>query len=651
MKQTLCSRIARTVLALAFPIAALADLNQTTTLPANTALNLDTGVTSGSGGDILWSGSSVTPQGKAKAAVFGNVGAAGFSTFTQPIVQSLLAASGSTASIPSSALVAGLVFVVSTNGGNSAKLLVTANSGGSLTLQFTTFGASGGGGGGPTITLVQNNSSRTPNGFPNSGIAPSTLFVVIGTGLADAGDATLHSSEGAGLQTTLNGASITVVVGGTTVHPALYYATPTQIDGVMPAATPVGTGTLTVTYKGVASAAFTIQVVTAAPGITTFNGSGVATDATTGALLTYTKSGFPGEIIILWGTGLGADPADSDTTYTTSPHQVSVSYTIYIGGVQATVVYQGGSIYPGVGVFGVTIPASVPTGCYIPVAAVTGNIVSNIVTLPIHAGGGACSDPQLGIDGNTISTLGGQTTVKTGTVLVAQSTGPGATGAPATSNSALAIFQQITGATYSGGAGGLVSIGGCVVTVTTGGGGSTGTTTGLDAGTITVTGPGGAPVTLGALPGFVGFYLGTLSSIPSTGGAFVFNGAGGATVGKFTATVNFPNPLLNWTNQSAAATVTRSQGLLVTWTGGAAGTYVIISGTSVSGTASGSYTCIAPVAALQFTVPSYVLLSLPAGTGTTSVQNSTNFTSFTATGLDFGGALGSVGISVNSTHN
>jgi len=46
----------------------------------------------------------------------------------------------------------------------------------------------------------------------------------------------------------LNGASITVVVNGVTTYPALYYTSPTQLAAVLPAATPVGTGTLTVLF-------------------------------------------------------------------------------------------------------------------------------------------------------------------------------------------------------------------------------------------------------------------------------------------------------------------------------------------------------------------------------------------------------------------
>ncbi len=119
----------------------------------------------------------------------------------------------------------------------------------------------------------------------------------------------------------------------------------------------------------------------------------------------------------------------------------------------------------------------------------------------------------------------------------------------------------------------------------------------------------------------------------------------------FTATVNLPNPLLSWTNQSAAATVTLAQGLQVTWTGGATSSYVIIEGSSSgSNGVSGSYVCFAPTSALQFTVPSYVTLTLPAGTGTTTVENATNPAFFTATGLDYGYGLGFSSTSVNSTY-
>ena len=128
------------LLVLALPIAALANLTGTPTLSANTALSLDTGATSASGGDILWSGTAITPQGKAGAF---NLGAQG-STLFNSLNQSTLSAFGaaySASPIPVATLVVNDVFAVKTNGGNYAAVLVTAvTSGGSISLQFVTFG-------------------------------------------------------------------------------------------------------------------------------------------------------------------------------------------------------------------------------------------------------------------------------------------------------------------------------------------------------------------------------------------------------------------------------------------------------------------------------------------------------------------------------
>ena len=78
MKQTRDPWLAIGVLAIGFPIAALADVSGTAALQSNTALNLDTGATVASGGDILWNGSTIAPQGKAKAFNVVNLGAASF---------------------------------------------------------------------------------------------------------------------------------------------------------------------------------------------------------------------------------------------------------------------------------------------------------------------------------------------------------------------------------------------------------------------------------------------------------------------------------------------------------------------------------------------------------------------------------------------
>ncbi len=104
-----------------------------------------------------------------------------------------------------------------------------------------------------------------------------------------------------------------------------------------------------------------------------------------------------------------------------------------------------------------------------------------------------------------------------------------------------------------------------------------------------------------------------------------FTGGGGADVGAFTVSLTMPNPMLNLTNQTSLATVTRSSGIQVNWSGGAAGTYVMITGSSSNTAgASGSFTCFAPQSAGGFLVPAFVASVLPAGTGTLLIENSTS---------------------------
>jgi hypothetical protein len=172
-----------------------------------------------------------------------------------------------------------------------------------------------------------------------------------------------------------------------------------------------------------------------------------------------------------------------------------------------------------------------------------------------------------------------------------------------------------------------------------------------------VTGPNAGPSTLTAEgSSFPGYYFDQLPAgfLTTSGGSFMFQATAGTQVGGFTTSVNFPTPLLQWTNQAADATITRSAGVTVTWTGGSSGTYVTISGTSSNASVSGYFVCIAPVGAGQFTVPAYVLLTLPASSGNPGslfVENSTVPQSFVATGLDYAYAIGEVAYDINATYN
>jgi uncharacterized protein (TIGR03437 family) len=662
---TLLDATAIGILAIILPVAALANVTGTQKLTTGQTLSLDTGVAGTSGGDILWTaGTGISMQGNATEL---NLTAA--SSYSGASSLSLLDAaqltqfgSYSSAPLPLSALAVNNIFAVLTNYGNYAAVLVTAQSGSSITLQFITF--AGAAPTQPKITAVLNNYGLIPAGFTNSGIAPGTLFIIQGYGLASTTSVSSlePSTLGSVLPTTLNGASVTVTVGGTTATPAFYYAENTQLALVMPSGTPVG-GTslatfLTVTYNGQTSAPFYFNVVAAAPGLAAYygTGSGLAHSQDLDYIYyNYGNSIPPGSTIRLIGSGLGADPNPArDTQYVipSTADAINALANVYVGGIDAVIVYQGPEGYPGLDEIDITIPANTPTGCFISVVGVTaGGVPTNFLTLPI--GTGECRD-SLGYAGNTISSLIGNTTVNFGSVSIIDSPPPaGSPGGTQSLTEVSADFFSESGSAF-GTSSGLVSVGSCIAGESLSSN-TTSSTIPLNAGTITVNDPNGvAAVTLiSEGSGQYGVQLPT-GFLTQAGGAFPITATAGTpapAVGAFNTSVNFPTPFLSWTNQAADATVVRSQGVVVNWSGGEPDTYVLITGTSSSGSASSYFACFAPVATGTFTVPPYVLATLPASTGgSLEVANQTAGQTFTATGLDYGYAIGEVGYNINTTY-
>jgi hypothetical protein len=62
------------------------------------------------------------------------------------------------------------------------------------------------------------------------------------------------------------------------------------------------------------------------------------------------------------------------------------------------------------------------------------------------------------------------------------------------------------------------------------------------------------------------------------------------------------------------------------------------------------FVCYAPVSAGQFTIPSFVLLGLPIGMGTLTVENSTTPVPFTATGLDYAYSFAALTYSIQTQY-
>jgi len=642
------TRIAILAALLLLPAAMFADItNATATLSAGQTLNLDKGTVGSVGtqqGDLFFAGSTLLFQGTASGFVLGNGTVILYNVLTQPALQA--ASSGFTQTpILQTALVANAAVIeVKTNGGNYAKVLVTASSSTSMTFEYTTYGAasSGGGGGGgggaaPAITAVQNNYSYIAQGLPNYGIAPGTLFIVKGANLNNQPLSALQSSAAPGLPLSLNGTSVSLTINGAAVTPAIYYTSPTQLGLVLPSTASLGTASITVTNSGQTSAPAQFPVVQSAMGLV------VATDANYNYFSTA-GSASPGQPIILWGSGVGADPSNDDRTYPLKQNNLTgIPLTVYIGGIQANVAYRGRSQFPGVDQIVVTIPNNVPLGCNVSVLTLSGSIVSNSITIPVSQGGGACSDPG-SAGGPTVGPFpAGKNTFATGAVTILQSTGiTKATGTTVTYTAA-ADFVRLTGLTSPLSAAGP-SVGSCVLLVPLD---LQVQQTGLDAGSIAVNG-GGTQTNLPAIPSQKGAYGASIPAIPANGQSYSFTGTGGADVGAFSATIKVP-PALVWTNQPSISTVNRAQGQLVTWSGGAPGTYVQIGGQStilVGGAAVGAtFACLAPVDDGQFTIPSWVLLALPPNTnGALNIENPVYSPAFAVPNLDY-----AYGLSVSLT--
>jgi uncharacterized protein (TIGR03437 family) len=514
------------------------------------------------------------------------------------------------------------------------------------------------------IVQIQNNYSWIQPGLPNYGIAQGSIFAISGSGMAQS-----TASQTAPLSTSLSGVTVTVSVSGVTTQAIPYYVSPGQITAVLPSSTPVGDGTVTIASGGQTGSA-AIHVVSSAFGLLStqavLGGSAIVQNYNQGGqLVTPTNAANPGELLVLWGSGLGPVSGD-ETQYQTPTNLTNIPIEVDIGGVSATVTYRGRSSYPGLDQINVIVPAGV-SGCSVSLVVTAGGIPSNFATIPAASNGRTCSDPGLApITGQQYQELSALGSVNWGTIALTSLNSSGTQTGVATANSAYAMFQRYSAQQFaSTDFLQQASLGSCLVLTAPGGLPipEWNIFAPLNAGAqINLSGPDGSLALTSLLGGYVEPAGSSSLIVPSTGGSFSFtNGSGGPDVGAFTTSFNasITTPIA-WTNSSAIGSVQRHNGQLVTWTGGASGSFVYIFGYSSvhvpSSLANGSdifvnFTCSAPVSSGQFTVPAAVLNSLPPSTsGNLYVANGI-IQQFTAPGLDLGLLFFGVGSGISVPFN
>ena len=496
---------------------------------------------------------------------------------------------------------------------------------------------------------VTNAASYLVKGQPGYGLAQGGMFVVKGSSMGACGTRVVNSFP---LPTNLGGTSMKITVGSTSVDVVMVYVVSCrpntsdgnadQLAGIVPSNTPTGNGTLTISYNG-QSANTPVTIVANQFGIFTINqqgvGPGVFTDPNF-AVNTLTTAAKPGDLLFVWGTGLGA--ISSSDAAAPPVGDINVPVDVFVGDKKADVSYKGRSgCCSGIDQILFTVPQGV-TGCYVPVVVRAGTSVSNFTTISISANGRSCSDPQ----GYTASDLvNAGNNAKLGFVTLTTASGKFAFpsgSAQGTIELGEAHFRNFFGNGLLGSTAGAiagVSYGvpsqGCLVypfqkdsnkffDLALDLGGENGFNTTVDAGSsLNFKAPGGnfalasdgspnpeygtgGPIGGSLPPSFPG---GPLQLTP--GAVSLDNGAGGKGVGSFTTSINLPSNPITWTNQDGINNIPRSQDLTVTWSGG--GPSVVIIGVSgdPSAKALAKFVCNASGSAGSFTIPKQVLLALP----------------------------------------
>ena len=257
---------------------------------------------------------------------------------------------------------------------------------------------------GPNVTSVVNAASNILPGLPNAGIAQGGIFVVFGSGI---GPANITYAATPFQSSTLSDTSVSVTVGGATVNALMYYASAGQVAALLPSNTPAGTGSFTVTYNGQTSNAAPITVVANNLGIFTVgsNGQGpgivtypdyslvsAAKDTQCGGPGTYCGAANPGDTLTLWATGLGPVSGNDASGAGLGQNMPNIPLTVWLGGVQAPVVYQGRSgCCVGEDQIAFTVPNNVPTGCAVPLLVQIDNQISNTTVMPVAIGSRNCT--------------------------------------------------------------------------------------------------------------------------------------------------------------------------------------------------------------------------------------------------------------------
>lgn len=497
--------------------------------------------------------------------------------------------------------------------------------------------------------------------------------------------------------TTLGGVTAEIRVGAVSRPVYLQFVSAGQIQGVVDSRTPLGSGQLILSYMG-QSVSTPVRIVAHNFVGMSINGlgrgAGIFQNLPAWTLNTTTNTAAHGNLVVLWGTGLGGVdfPDNGAPVRGDLPYNVDLK----VGGVSAERLYTGRSDFPGIDFIFFNVPPGAPSGCDVPVQVEVEGYAGNVVNMAIHAEGQPCTSTL-----DTLTSFIGDNS-RFGAVVLARAgvyaqVEAGEPPADFTLDLGLAAFGEVTIQ------GGLSSLLGNIPSTLQGlsvppmntcqaysgnldlenllGDLDLGSlnpddvegqvpdqveSRALDPGSpLRLSGPGGQR-TLELVddesPGvFVGLLGGDLSGLglpvpPAPlflmGGLHNLTAPGGRDIPRFEASFQVPEPI-TWVNRKNMDTIRRSQDLAIQWTGGQPDHVVLIGGVSVNANAdtAGGFVCIVDASRNGFTVQRSLVSNMPVSgsridledsagiLGVIDIPNKLDGNTFTAPGLDIGLAV------------
>jgi len=425
---------------------------------------------------------------------------------------------------------------------------------------------------------VVNAASYVAGGQTGRALSPASLVSIFGSNLA----ATEQAASGFPLPTTLGGTSVTL----SGVPVPILYVSPRQINiqlSTVPVPVPPPStdpaGLVVVTAAG-ASEPFPLPGDIGGPfGIFTLDGSGCGRGAVLNvngdgsvSLNSRSNSASPGDFISVYGTGLGAvfNPPPAGSPAPSNPPSLAMSWSLFLGIFDLAPSFPSTPLRPGVSWAGrapgfvgldqvnVRIPDTVRDGCGVPLMISTNVGRSQPIPISIRKGGGACIDPPM-------AGYGQITWERT----VASGTAPGGITETFTAAFPASPGQQPPlpmDFREGGGRSWVIDLFGPACPLPG--------YTNLDAGSVTIEGPGFGPVE--AVPAVVDgqrVYRAALPNGTIRPGSFSVTASGGGDVGSFQSRLRIGSGI-NITSSFPPGTVVRLAasggplGLTANWTGG-----------------------------------------------------------------------------------